>query len=67
MAAGETGRPNLSMRARDLAAEPEAARWAQFCAWFRVPDIVATAIAATLVSSTSSTRPTFEMFSAGVG
>ena len=33
MAAGEIGRPNLSMRARDLAAEPEAVRWAQFCAW----------------------------------
>jgi hypothetical protein len=33
MAAGETGRPNLSMRAQDLAAEPEAMHWAQFCAW----------------------------------
>jgi len=33
MAADEAGRPNLSVRAQDLAAEPEAMRWAQFCAW----------------------------------
>ena len=33
MAAGETGRPNLSTRAQDLAAEPEAVHWAQVCAW----------------------------------
>jgi hypothetical protein len=33
MAAGETGRRDLSMQAHDLAAEPEAVHWAQVCAW----------------------------------
>lgn len=33
MAAAEAGRPRLSARAQDLAAEPEAMRWAQACEW----------------------------------
>ena len=33
MAAGEPGRRSLSMQAQDFAAEPDAARWAQVCAW----------------------------------
>jgi hypothetical protein len=33
MAAFEAGRPDTASRAADLAAEPDAMRWAELCAW----------------------------------
>jgi len=33
MAASEAGRPNLALRARDLATDPEAPQWVAVCAW----------------------------------